>query len=394
MMHELTLAAKEIAGAVLNNLPEHVVLLHHNDTDGLTAGAILAATFERLHLPIFRYCLEKPYPTALKQIFENPLLERRTMVVFADFGSGMLPEIARINAGRHTVLLIDHHTINNCDDTSLLRLHCIDHGIDGSTECSASSLAYLFATAVAAYNEDLQILALLGGAGDRHFESYDTATGVHAALYAEALQKKTIDAAGMCLQRHEGTLETLRGSIDALGSFGYFSGGTDIALKGLLDGFDARYHMYARQYQAQYNDALQEFLAETQLQHAGRLCWFVLPERFLAFGVKTVGLVCEYLAESKIDCFDQYILGFQSVPNQIPGMGTIELNQVKFSMRVGKKIRQRVIAEELPTIRDIIADLARVENLFVDACHKHAGAATCVPGAEEKVVAELKKLLA
>ena len=47
-----------------------VQIFHHNDSDGLSSGAILTRAFERAGFEVHRFCLEKPYP-ALLQKFTN-----------------------------------------------------------------------------------------------------------------------------------------------------------------------------------------------------------------------------------------------------------------------------------------------------------------------------------
>ena len=41
---------------------KEVQIFHHNDSDGLSSGAILTRAFEREGFQIHRYSLEKPYP--------------------------------------------------------------------------------------------------------------------------------------------------------------------------------------------------------------------------------------------------------------------------------------------------------------------------------------------
>jgi hypothetical protein len=51
-------------------------------------------------------------------------------------------------------------------------------------------------------------------------------------------------------------------------------------------------------------------------------------------------------------------------------------------MRVGRDLRAAVLADEKPTIQQLISSAAKSVPAFVDACHKHAGAATVAPGME------------
>jgi single-stranded DNA-specific DHH superfamily exonuclease len=58
-------AIREIKG-----LPnKEVQIFHHNDSDGLSSGAILTKTFERAGFKMNRFCLEKPYPALLQNVY-------------------------------------------------------------------------------------------------------------------------------------------------------------------------------------------------------------------------------------------------------------------------------------------------------------------------------------
>jgi len=50
---------------------KEVQIFHHNDSDGLTSGAILTKAFQRAGFTIQRFCLEKPYPKLLHKIYDQ-----------------------------------------------------------------------------------------------------------------------------------------------------------------------------------------------------------------------------------------------------------------------------------------------------------------------------------
>jgi len=60
---------------------KNIQIFHHNDSDGLSSGAILSLAFEREGFKVRRFCLEKPYPEVLKKIFD----QENQLIVFADF---------------------------------------------------------------------------------------------------------------------------------------------------------------------------------------------------------------------------------------------------------------------------------------------------------------------
>ena len=90
MYHKL-IAAMERAIQELRKWPDNTVyLFHHNDADGLSSGAILLKAFERQGMDVRRFCLEKPYPALLKQIYEK----EGSIIVFADFAGRLLPALS------------------------------------------------------------------------------------------------------------------------------------------------------------------------------------------------------------------------------------------------------------------------------------------------------------
>ena len=84
---------------------KEVQIFHHNDSDGLSSGAILTRTFEKAGFEIERFCLEKPYPALLKKVYA----QEGGIIVFADFAGRIAPIISDLNRGRNLTLILDHH---------------------------------------------------------------------------------------------------------------------------------------------------------------------------------------------------------------------------------------------------------------------------------------------
>src|SRR5512135_3933323 len=82
-----------------------IQLFHHNDSDGLSSGAILTRAFERQGYQVQRYCLEKPYPAVLRKVYE----QEGKILVFADFAGRIAPLLSDLNKSRNLVLILDHH---------------------------------------------------------------------------------------------------------------------------------------------------------------------------------------------------------------------------------------------------------------------------------------------
>ena len=80
--------AMERAIQEVGRMPEKAVqVFHHNDSDGLTSGAILTRAFERQGFDVRRFCLEKPYPAVLEKVYE----QEGKILIFADFAGRIAP---------------------------------------------------------------------------------------------------------------------------------------------------------------------------------------------------------------------------------------------------------------------------------------------------------------
>ncbi|MGD8257810.1 MAG: hypothetical protein PVH56_09600, partial [Desulfobacterales bacterium] len=79
-----------------------VQIFHHNDSDGLSSGAILTRTFERAGFGVQRFCLEKPYPALLRKVYE----QEGGLIVFTDFAGRIAPMLSELNNSRNLTLIL------------------------------------------------------------------------------------------------------------------------------------------------------------------------------------------------------------------------------------------------------------------------------------------------
>ena len=142
-----------------------VLILHHNDSDGLSSGAILTRAFERKAFQVERICLEKPYPAVLERIFER----RDRLIVLTDFAGRNAPLISDLNQGRNLVLILDHHKAELPTDPAVHLLDPEIFGLRGDRDITASTTCYLFARTWDEANADLAPIATIGAVGDRFF---------------------------------------------------------------------------------------------------------------------------------------------------------------------------------------------------------------------------------
>src|SRR5512136_1077694 len=150
----------------VKNWPEKIIqVFHHNDSDGLTSGAILTRAFERQGFEVRRFCLEKPYPAVLEKVYQ----QEGKLLIFADFAGRIAPLLSDLNKGRNLTLILDHHVAEASTDPKVLNLDPDLFGLKGDRDISASTTCYLFARVMNPKNIDLADIAAIGAVGDGFF---------------------------------------------------------------------------------------------------------------------------------------------------------------------------------------------------------------------------------
>lgn len=346
--------------------PPFVLLLHHNDSDGLSSGAILSSALERLSIKFHRYALERLYPEVLSYLIQDEYLPKSTLVMITDFGSGMTKKISECNKSKHPVLILDHHTIEECNDPLINLINPLKYGFSGRTDCSASTVCALFANEISPLNKDLFRIATIGFTGDGQ-----KPISLNSKVIERELDLNLINKAVS--------------TTDALGGFGYFKGGSDVGIKGLREGYTDQHFQIAEKFRAEYESIKEVFLKSSSINVEKNLISFDCSEFFYDFGVKTVGLLCEDIKDIYKDK-NSYVLGFQKIPDIIPGLKEFSFNQYKVSMRVTEKKLLEIENGRAKSIAEILPKAAREVLGFSDACHPHAGAVTIPISAKNELL--------
>jgi len=374
-------------------------IFHHNDTDGLTSGAILTQTFERMGYSIKRYSLEKPYPMVLKKIFA----QEGEILIFADFAGRIAPLISKLNMGRNLVLILDHHTALEATDPRVYNLDPDLFGLKGDLDISASVTCYNFAKVLDRRNVDLAYLAALGAVGDKFFLN-GRLVGENRRTVFEAIeqgQMKIEEKAGgedYLFKTSQGDVYGLPFSeyIETLGGVGYYQNGPETGIDVCLKGFSAASNKLYSELMVLKEERFYreiEGLKSEGLQHSANIQWFHVQNRLSPMGVKMIGVLCESLKNMDFICSDKYIAGFQLIPNEIPGFGPIELNEVKISMRVSDFLAEQIRNGSGIGINDFLPEATTRLGGFSDACHRLTAASTVAIGREEGLIDEMEKIL-
>ena len=399
-MREQLLKAMENSVHEVKQWPQkEVQIFHHNDSDGLTSGAILTTAFERADFKVQRSCLEKPYPKLLHKIYD----QTGGLIIFADFAGRIAPLLSDLNKSRNLTLILDHHVAEASTDPMVHNLDPDLYGLKGDRDISGSTTCYLFAKTLDASNGDLAHLAAIGAVGDEFFVDGCLA-GENRNAAAEAVKQGKLE-----IRKHETGeryyLNTSRGLVacdelgaylDTLGAAGYYQKGPDMGIKVCLEGATSESDQMLEKLQAIQHKAFEKEISKIQsdgLKKTANIQWFHVENRFAPMGVKMIGVFCDAIKNSEAVDKHRYVAGFQIIPNEIPGFGSMEFNEVKISMRVPAQIEAEIRANKKMGLNILLPEATNKLGGFSDACHSLTAATTVAIGKEEALIEEMEKLL-
>jgi len=399
MLPELMTAMAAAADHIRKWPGKTVQLLHHNDADGLTAGAILIRAFERAGFAVERYCLEKPYPVVLEKVFK----QTDRLIVFADFAGRIAPLISDLNQSRNLVVILDHHKAAPVEDDRILNLNPELYGLAGDRDVSASTTAYLFAYAFDPSNADLAPLAVIGAVGDGFYVN-GVLAGPNRMVALEAERQGTLEIMpnrnGEKYVYHSpgGVLacELFSTYLDTLGAAGYYRNGPEVGIRAVLVGLDPKTERMLdglKALQDELFDKEAERLLNGGLQETEHIQWFHVENRFEPMGVKMIGVFCEKFKDRLPFSPGKFVAGFQTIPANIPGFGKIPMDQVKISMRVSAALRRKIRSGQAPGLYTLLPVATGCIGGFADACHSLAAATTIGVGKEAALIQAMETML-
>jgi single-stranded-DNA-specific exonuclease len=394
------LRAMEKAIEDVNKWPDKTVqLFHHNDSDGLTSGAILTRAFERKGFEVKRYCLEKPYPVVLEKVFE----QEGKLIVFTDFAGRIAPLISDLNSGKNLTLILDHHKANPATDPMVYNLDPELFGLKGDLDITASTTCYLFATTLDPANRDLAYIASIGAVGDQFFLDGRLATQNRAVALEtqrqgllEIREHETGETYILLTPKGPLPCDELGFYLDTLGAAGYYQNGPDMGIKVCLEGRTTESDQMLkklRRIQTRIFDDQIKRIRQGEIKHTEHIQWFHVQERFEPMGVKMIGAFCDMYKETEGFDPQKFIAGFQVIPNKIPGFGPITFDEVKISMRAPVFVEKEIRAGRMPGLDTFLPEATENLGGFSDACHSLTAATTLAIGKEEALIAEMEKIL-
>jgi len=159
--HELKKALRDACSIAKEAITQEkrILVVTHNDADGLSAGGIIHKAFLREGYQVHTRSVKQLDRDVLKEISKS----KAGLVIFSDLGAGVLDDIQELF--NCDIIILDHHQPVECEH-ELIHVNPHNVGIDGSREISSSGVAYLFAKEMNRENQELAGIAIVGAIGD------------------------------------------------------------------------------------------------------------------------------------------------------------------------------------------------------------------------------------
>jgi len=378
-----------------------VALVHHNDSDGLSSAAVLQTALTRAGFSVHRICIERVHPPIVARIHE----QFPATIFYVDLGGQAAPVISDANKGRRTTLILDHHHPQKPTDPKVLNIATEFFGLSGDMDISASTAAYFFALELDKTNRDLAHIAVLGAVGDEHDREGGLVKENREALM-DAIEQGQVridvnaqgkEAYSLTLFGDVTPMAPLGIAVTTFGGVGYYSDGPDLGVQVCLEGLlpeakqrlEELRHIQKKAYQETTARLMREGFRETK-----HIQWFTVGDEFSPMGVKIIGEYCWDIRNEGFVNPEKYIVGFQNMAAEVPGVGSFDWAQTKASMRLPTPLEHKVLHDRsMPGLGYVVPEAAKRVGGSIDACHDYTAATIVDIGREEALVMEMEKLV-
>ena len=374
--------AMRASAASLTDAPcRDITLIHHNDTDGITAGAILRKSLLRSGFSVENIPVERVHPAFLPAI-HTPA---RRLILYADLGGQSADAICRHIREGSRVIIIDHHLPAAGEFPALRQVNPEHFGISGDSQCAAAAAACLFALALDGGNEDQAALAVLGAVRDRQMTE-GRCEGINALFLDMAARRGDLlpsgaggDTPWLFPRFQDRDLREVDRLISALAVNGYYRRGADLALEACMNGPDEKVLAFGVEMAAVQRDRFSREMDRIRregLPREDHILWTDVGERFHPLGLKAIGLFCEEIIRQGAAEGEYYVVGFQRFSGENPYLGGFAGGETKVSFRVTPGLRRSIERGERPDLMRLVPEAAQQAGGFAEACHRFAAACT------------------
>jgi len=336
--------------------PEEIVLVHHDDADGLCSAAVVKAALEREGYGVKTFCLEKIYPEVVESLHEN--VDR--IIFYADIGSSHANFISECNAGRNLTIILDHHDPTPAGDPRVYDLNLENYGFRGESDFSGATCCYLFAKALNEGNTDLSYLALVGSC-----EIPEGFTGLNKVVLDESIKNGVVQGEGKKIKvvKFGTRIDSFFSKLQILGPVGYYEGGPELGIRACLEGITDEVKQKIDELEERrkrVNKSLIARLYRERLKETAHTQWFDAGDMYKGMGTKVIGQFCSFLSyQGRLIKPNKYIFGIVNVPPDIPGWGKLKKTFAKASVRVPRGMQTLIDQRKTPGAVNLLIEASR-----------------------------------
>jgi len=361
---------RKVAKAILElrqTKTSEIILVHHDDADGLCSGAITKTALEREGYNVRVFCLEKVYPEVIESLHKGA----NQTIFYVDIGSAHADFISECNSSRNLTIILDHHDPRPSTDPKVYDLNLEHYGFRGETDFSGATCNYLFAKALNERNVDLSYLALVGSQ-----EIPGDFTCLNKVVFEEAVKNDVVQVEGkkVKITKLGIRVDQLFSKLQILGAVGYYDNGPQLGIQAALEGLNEQIKKKIAEWEERRKTVNKRLLARLyreRLKETEHIQWFDAGDMYKGMGTKVIGQFCSFLSyQRRLIKPDKYILGFVNVPQEIPNWGKLKQSLVKVSVRVPKSLKEKIATGKMPGAVDLL--LKASEEFGIADGHKYA----------------------
>jgi single-stranded-DNA-specific exonuclease len=373
-------------GAAISELKQtklkKIVLVHHDDADGLCSAAVTKAALEREGYEVRTFCLEKVYPEIVESLHQGD----GQVVFYVDIGSAHADFISERNSSRNLVIILDHHDPMPASDPKVHDLNLEHYGFRGENDFSGATCCYLFAKALSERNKDLSYLALVGSC-----EIPSGFVSLNKVVLDEAVENGVVRVEGKKTEivKLGISVKSLFSKLQILGATGYYEGGPELGIKACLEGIIDEIKRKIEELEERRKAANKRLLARLyreRLRETSHIQWFDAGDMYRGIGTKVIGQFCSFLSyQRRLIKPNKYILGVMNVQPEVPGWGRLKGKLAKASVRVSRDTQTLIDQGKIPGAVDLLVKASK--GFGVADGHKYA-ANVVIPVDKKEVLIE------
>jgi hypothetical protein len=186
-------------------------------------------------------------------------------------------------------------------------------------------------------------------------------------------------------------------AVTTFGGVGYYADGPALGIRVCLEGFfpEAKRRLKElRQTQQTAYERTTARLKREGFRETEHIQWFTVGDDFSPMGVKIIGEYCWDIRNEDFVNPAKYIVGFQNMAKDVPGVGSFDWAQTKASMRLPTPLEHKVLIDKsMPGLGWVVPEAAKRMGGSIDACHDYTAATIVDIGKEEALVMEMEKLV-